>query len=57
MSNDSIVELFIIVPVVLLPQDTEYYGVLLKAISRMLRIFKVEIFIKKSSDGDETNVF
>lgn len=56
MSNDSILELFIIVPVILLPYSTDYYGVLLKAISRMLRIFKVEIFIKKTSDGDETNV-
>ena len=56
ISNASIVELFIIIPVVLLPYNCDYYGVLLKAASRMLRIFKVEIFIKKTSDGDETNV-
>ena len=56
MSNASIVELFIIIPVVILSYDTSYYGVLAKSVSRMLRIFKSEIFIKKNSDADETNV-
>jgi Sec-independent protein translocase protein TatA len=56
MSNASIVELFIIIPVVILKYNTSYYGVLAKSISRMLRIFKSEIFIKKNSDADETNV-
>ena len=44
------------VPVIMLPYNTSFYGVLLKAASRMLRIFKLEIFIKQNSDNDETNV-
>ena len=56
MSNTSITELFIIIPVVVLPYDVNYYGVLLRSVSRMLRIFKSEIFIKNTSESDETNV-
>ena len=56
ISNDSITEIFIIFPVLLFPYACEYYGILFKAVSRVLRIFKINIFLMKSSDGDETNV-
>lgn len=48
--------LFIILPILLLPYDCGIEGLFLKAVSRTLRLFKIEVFIKRN-EGSVTAEF
>lgn len=56
ISNSSIMELIIILPALIYPYDCNEIGLFMKAVSRMTRIYKVEIFLKSESSGEESNV-
>ena len=56
LSNESIREMFIIIPVLIFPYECDRLGLFFKALSRMLRIYKLEIFLKSQETEAETNV-
>ena len=56
ISNQSIREMFIIIPVLIFPYECDKLGLFLKATSRMLRIYKVEIFLRSKDTGEDSNV-
>ena len=56
ISSESIMELFIIIPALAKGYDATTPWLALKAVSRMLRIYKVEVFLKSQETGEESNV-
>jgi len=56
ISSDSILELIIIIPIFIFRYDCNWVGLLFKALSRMVRLLKVEIFLKSDGASDESNV-
>ncbi len=56
ISSPSIMELTIIVPPIVFDYKCTVLGLTLKALSRMVRIYKVEVFIKSQETGEESNV-
>ena len=56
ISNYSIMEMFIIIPVLIFPYDCNEVGLFFKALSRMLRIYKIEIFLKSKESSEDSNV-
>jgi hypothetical protein len=56
ISSDSILELIIIIPIFIFRYNCNWVGLLFKALSRMVRLLKVEIFLKSDGASDESNV-
>jgi len=56
ISNQSIQEMFIIAPVLIFPYECSRFGLFMKALSRMLRIYKIEIFLRTQDVGADSNV-
>jgi hypothetical protein len=54
LSNDSIKEMLIVIPVLVFPYNCDKLGLFLKATSRMFRLYKFKIFLKaKNNDTDD----
>lgn len=56
ISHDSILELMIIIPIFIFRYNCNWVGLLFKALSRMVRLNKIEIFLKSEGTSDESNV-
>lgn len=56
ISNESKIELIIIAPRFLFGYKCPKYGLLLKALSRVLRLTKVEVFLKSAESNEDSNV-
>ena len=56
ISNESLMDMFIMVPVFIYRYDCGKLGLFLKSLSRMLRIYKVDIFLRTKDSGEESNV-
>lgn len=56
ISSESIVELIVIFGVIIFPYNCEYVGVLLKSVSRMLRVNKVNVFLNERTNDEDNNV-
>ena len=56
ISSESIIELIVIFGVIIFPYNCDYAGVLLKSISRMFRVVKVNVFLNERGNDDENNV-
>jgi hypothetical protein len=56
ISNESIMEMFIIIPILIFPYECDQLGLFFKAFSRMLRIYKIEIFLRSKDTGADSNV-
>jgi|TARA_B110000285_G_C15087888_1_gene597264 hypothetical protein len=56
ISNESKIELIIIAPRFLFGYKCPKYGLLLKALSRVLRLTKVDVFLKSAESNEDSNV-
>ena len=56
ISSDSLLELIIIIPIFIFGYNCTWVGLMFKALSRMVRLLKVEIFLKSGEVSDESNV-
>ena len=56
ISNESLIDLLIIIPVFIYPYECGQLGLFMKSLSRMLRIYKIEIFLRTKDTGEESNV-
>jgi hypothetical protein len=56
VSSQSVQEMFIIIPVLIFPYNCAKFGLFMKALSRMLRIYKIEYFLRTKDSGADSNV-
>jgi hypothetical protein len=56
ISVDSILELAIILPLFIFSFGCSKVGLLLKAFSRLIRLYKIQIFLKGDNSNEDSNV-
>jgi len=49
-------EMFIIIPILIFPYECDEVGLFFKSLSRMLRFYKLEIFLKSKESSTDSNV-
>jgi len=49
-------EMLIIIPILIFPYECDELGLFLKSLSRMLRIYKIEIFLRTKESSTDSNV-